>query len=122
MAPRGAWISSGGEDRRGLADIARQFAKVLCGRGEQDFVAGAAQSAEPEPIELEDAFHVREGHFHLLALVARFLERLGFGQGTDMLATALINVARYFAVRRVGTAPLLQARRSDPGQPCSDHQ
>ncbi len=47
-----------------------ELSEVLGGCGEEDLVAGAREASEPEAVELEDAFHVGEGHFDLLPLAA----------------------------------------------------
>jgi hypothetical protein len=44
--------------------------EVLGGGGEEELVAGAAWSSQPQAIELQDAFQVREQHLDLLSLAS----------------------------------------------------
>ena len=71
--------------------------KVLCGCREQDFVSDAAQAPQPEPVEPENAFHVRKSHLNLLALAARLFEGFCIGQGADTIPHVFVKVAGNFA-------------------------
>lgn len=101
-------ISCGRRERRRSGDVLRQLSKVLGGGGEEDFVASALEAAQPEAVELEDPFHVGEGHLDLLAVVAGALEGGRPGQGADLISHLFVDVARHPAVRCVGTAALFQ--------------
>ena len=56
--------------RRCGSGIFDELSEVLGCRGEEDFISGAGEASEPEAVELEDAFHMGEGHFDLLSLAA----------------------------------------------------
>jgi len=101
--------------RRRPRDVLRQLAQVLGGGGEQDFVAGAAQAAQPEAVELEDALHVGEGHLDLLAFMPGALESGCVGKGAGLLSYRLIDVAGHPAVWRIRTAALLHGAVSAIG-------
>ena len=71
--------------------------KVLCGCREQDFVSDAAQAPQPEPVEPENALHVRKSHLNLLALAARLSKGFCIGQGADTITHVFVKVAGNFA-------------------------
>ena len=81
--------------------------KVLCGCREQDFVSDAAQAPQPEPVEPENALHVRKSHLNLLALAARLFEGFGIGQCADTVPHIFVEVAGDFTHSR-GRALWLQ--------------
>src|ERR1044071_3903311 len=72
---------------------------VLGGGDEQNLVAGAAQSLQPEPVEPQDALHVCKQHLDFLALSAGLLEGLGVGQGAHAIAHCLVDVSGDLAPR-----------------------
>ena len=47
--------------RRFGSSVFDEFSQILRGGGEQDFISGTAQSAQPEPVEFEDPLHMGEG-------------------------------------------------------------
>src|SRR5499427_7487098 len=80
-------------------DVLGELSQVLGGGDEQNLVAGTAQAPQPEPVQLQDALHVRKQHLDFLALAARLLEGLGVGQGADAVAHRLVDVSGDFAHR-----------------------
>ncbi len=70
-----------------------QFAEVLGGCGEEEFVVCAARAAQSEPPEAEDAFEVREEHLDLLSQLHRDVVLAGFGN----VAGNLTGVFVFFA-------------------------
>jgi hypothetical protein len=54
---------------RGVPEEFGKSPQVLRRCSEQDLVPCTAQASKSKPVELEDAFHVRESHLHFLALV-----------------------------------------------------
>ena len=62
---------------------------------------------------------MREGHLHLLALVAHYLKGLRLSQCTDIVTGILIDVAWNFSLRCVGAASVFQRTGTavfSPGQ------
>jgi hypothetical protein len=47
---------------RWAAEELDEAAQVLSGCGQEHFIFGSAQAAQPQPVELKDALHVREPH------------------------------------------------------------
>src|SRR5215468_962322 len=85
--------------RRRSLDVLGELSQVLGGGDEQNLVTGAAQAPQPEPVQLQDALHVRKQHLDFLALAARLLEGLGVSQGADTIAYRLVDVSSDLAHR-----------------------
>jgi hypothetical protein len=60
----------------------------LGGGGEVEFIAGATRPAQPQPVEPQNAFEVREQHLDLFALIARGLVGLSLGDLASKIARA----------------------------------
>jgi hypothetical protein len=54
--------TGGWRSRRRALDVLGELSQVLGGGDEQNLVAGAAQSPQSEPVELQDALHVCKQH------------------------------------------------------------
>jgi len=62
-----------GEQRPAGRSTAEQLGKppqVLRGCGEYHLLLGTAQAPQPEPVEFQDALHMRKPHLDLLSLAA----------------------------------------------------
>src|ERR1700720_2660332 len=68
----------------------------------------AVWPAQSQPIELQDAFQMREQHLDLFALTARGPVHLGLGDVARHIAGALVDGARDLASGRVRTALRLE--------------
>jgi hypothetical protein len=55
------------------------------------------QSSAAQPIELQNAFHVRKPHLHFLAFAARALEGFSVGEGANVVSYILVDIARNLA-------------------------
>src|SRR5436190_22184720 len=91
---------------------AKQLGKspqVLSGCGQQYFILATAQTPQSEPVEPEDALHMRKPHLNLLSLAARLLEGFRLGEGPDTIAHILIDVSRDLAHRRCSAPRFQQA-------------
>jgi hypothetical protein len=64
---------SGRRDWVGHRDQIRQIPEVLGGSGKEELIAGAAGSSEPQTVEPDNAFEVREQHLNLLPFTAKGL-------------------------------------------------
>ena len=84
-------VTSRCRDRRWYLDQFGEFPEVLGGGGEVELVAGAARTTQSQPVELQDAFEVREQHLDLFALAARGLVSLGLGDVASHVAGALVD-------------------------------
>lgn len=71
--------------------------QVLRGCCKQYFVPDAAQAPQAEPVEPENALHVRKSHLNLLALAARLFEGFCIGQGADTITHIFVKIAGNFA-------------------------
>src|SRR6478609_5159830 len=80
--------------------------KVLCSCREQNFVSDVAQAPQPEPVEPENALHVRKSHLNLLALATGLLEGFRIGQGADPISHIFVEVAGDLAHDRRGALRL----------------
>jgi hypothetical protein len=89
--PRNRHPRSGGGDCLRAGDELGEFAEVLSGSRQVEFVAGAARAAQSEPIKLQDAFKMCEQHFDLFALVARGLVGLSLGNVASQVAGAFMD-------------------------------
>src|SRR5260370_9446378 len=98
----------GGEDRLRSGDELCQLAQVLGDGGEVEFVAGATRAAQPQSVELQDAFEMREQHLNLLPLAARGLVRLGLDDVTGEFACAFMDRAQNLAGRCIVAAARFQ--------------
>ena len=78
------------------------------GGGEENFISGAGEATQSEAVEFEYPFHMGESHLDFLAFVARVSEGRCLGQGANMIANILIDIARDPARWRLGTASALQ--------------
>ena len=68
--------------------------QVLHGRDEQEFVARAGETAQPEPREPEVALHVAEQGLDLFPLNPRPRISLASHQAPGMIARRLVDVTR----------------------------
>ena len=69
-----------------------QTFEVLDGGGEQEFVAGTGEPAEPQAGEGEDVFDLAEERFDLLALGSCDPVGRALHHGAGMIARRLFNV------------------------------
>ena len=91
----------------------RQTPEVLSDSCEQELIASAAHSTQPQAGEVQDAFEVREQHLNFLAIFARLPVKTGLGDVASYIARRFIDAAGDLAVRRVRTAARLhRARRA----------
>ena len=102
----------GGAAWRGSAEELRQPPQVLRRCGEQHLVFRATEPAQPQPTELVDALHVGESDLHFLALAAGEPEGFGVGEGADVVAYVLVDVARDLAGDRRCALGLERADRA----------
>ena len=91
---------------RGTAEELGEPPQVLRSCREQHFVPDAAQAPQPEPVEPENALHVRKSHLNLLALAAGLLEGFRIGQGADPISHIFVEVAGDLAHDRRGALRL----------------
>jgi hypothetical protein len=84
-------VDSAGRDWHWGGRQLGEFAEVLSGSRQVEFVASAARAAQSEPIELQDAFQMCEQHFDLFALVARGLVGLSLGDVASQVAGAFMD-------------------------------
>ena len=89
--------------RRG-SGVFDELPKVLRGGGEENFISGAGEATQSEAVEFEYPFHMGESHLDFLAFVARVSEGRCLGQGANMIANILIDIAWNPARWRLGTA------------------
>lgn len=66
------------------------------------------EPAQAQPVDLQDALHVREQHLHLLALTSRTQELLGPGHRARHVAGCFVHAACHFSCRGVGATTLLE--------------
>jgi len=71
----------------------RQTPEVLSDSCEQELIASAAHSAQPQAGEVQDAFEVREQHLNFLAIFARLPVKTGLGDVASYVTGAVIEVA-----------------------------
>ena len=82
---------------RGTTEKLGEPPQVLRGCCKQYFVSDATQAPEPEPVEPENALHMRKSHLNFLALAARLLKGVCISQRADAIAHIFVEVAGYFA-------------------------
>jgi hypothetical protein len=83
-----------------MAEKLGQPPQVLSSCCQEHFVSDAAQAPQPEPVEPENALHVRKSRLDLLALTAGLLEGFRIGQGADTISHIFVEVAGDFARHR----------------------
>jgi hypothetical protein len=71
-----------------MAEKLGQPPQVLSSCCQEHFVSDAAQVPQPEPVEPENALHVRKSHLDLLALTAGLLEGFRIGQARTRSRTS----------------------------------
>ena len=64
----------------------RQAPEVLSDSGEQELIASAVQSTQPQASEVQDTFEVREQHLNFLAIFARLSVKTSLGDVASHLA------------------------------------
>src|ERR1700694_1742227 len=82
----------------------RHAPEVLSDCCEQELIASAVHSAQPQARQMQDAFEVREQHLHLLSILARLLVKAGLGDGTSSISCRFVDAAMNLSNRRLGTA------------------
>ena len=100
--------ASGGRDRLRAGDELGELAQVLDGGGEVEFVTSAARTAQPQSVELRDAFEMCEQHLDLFLLAERGVVGLGLGDTAGEVACALVDRAQNFTGQCIGAAARLQ--------------
>ena len=86
----------------------RQAPEVLSDRWEQELIASAAHSAQPQASQVQDAFEVSKQHLNFLSIFARLLVKTGFGDVSSHIARRFIDAACDPANRCARTAARLQ--------------
>ena len=89
---------------RRTAEELDEAPQVLCGGGQEHLIFSPAQAAQPQPVELKDALHVRKPHLDLFALSTRLFVSFGLGQSAGDIAGILVQIARNLPRRHVGAA------------------
>ena len=86
----------------------RHAPEVLSDGGEQELIASAVHSAQPQASQVQDAFEVSEQHLNFLSIFARLPVKTGLGDAASHIARRFIDAAGDLAVRRVRTAVRLR--------------
>ena len=86
--------------------------EVLHDGGEVELVACAGEPAQAHSLEAVMGLQMRKAHLNLFALFTRFLERRCSIERTRMIAGALVDVARYYALWSVRAALRLERARA----------
>jgi len=72
----------------------RHSPEVLSDGCEQELIASAIHSAQPQAGEVQNAFKVREEHLNFLSIFARLLVKTSLGDVASHIARRFIDAAR----------------------------
>ena len=85
----------------------RHAPEVLSDSGEQELIASAVHSAQPQASQVQDAFEVGEQDLNFLSIFARLTVKAGLGDFASQIARSFIDAARDLADRCTRTAARL---------------
>jgi hypothetical protein len=79
----------------------RQASKVLGDCCEQELIASAAHSAQPQAGQVQDAFEAGEQHLNLLSISTRLPVNTSLGDGASYITCGFVSAAGDLSLRNL---------------------